>query len=61
MELKKYSYDNKAIWDKVKLDSIYLPQTENNTPDWQYMSKYMKFIESRVKNTINQILEAIGG
>lgn len=58
---QKYSYDNKAIWDKVKLDSIYLPQTENNTPDWQYMSKYMKSIESSVKSTINQILTAIGG
>lgn len=49
----KYSYDNKATWDKVKKDLIVLPTMDKINPDYNFMDQYIKIIE---KNFINKIL-----
>lgn len=57
----KYSYDNKAIWDKVKEDTILLPVDEHCLPDWKYMEQYMLNIERSIKLSVNHLISAIGG
>lgn len=52
---KKFNYDNKAIWDKVKLEQIPLPQDEKGKPDWTYMDKYMKGIEQKAVTTVDSL------
>lgn len=32
--------------------SILLPVTSSNTPDWEYMEKYMQMIEQKTKTSI---------
>lgn len=41
---KKFGYQNKCTWDKVKHLEILLPVISANTPDWAYMESYMKSI-----------------
>lgn len=56
-----YSYDNKAVWDKVKNDYILLPINDNGQPDWAYMEQYMKIIEKQVQVSIDKLTNVIGG
>lgn len=56
---KKYNYDNKAIWDKVKLESIRLPKNSIGNPDWVFMDLYMKNIEKIAVKTVDNLLTAI--
>lgn len=59
---QKYSYDNKAIWEKVKLEVISLPQDEQGNPDWKYMECFMQQMANRVNNNvtlISRVLEYI--
>ena len=52
---KKYNYDNKAIWDKVKQEEILLPQDEKGKPDWDYMDRYMRNIEKKVIKAVDNL------
>lgn len=52
---EKYSYDNKAIWDKVRFNEIKLP-SKNGNPDWDWMDGFMKKIEQKSKHAINQLI-----
>lgn len=50
--INKYSYENKAGWNKVKNLTITLPATFNQTaneyePDWDFMEEYIKEIEQK--------------
>lgn len=56
---EKYSYDNKAIWDKVRFNEIMLP-SKNGIPDWDWMDNYMQKIEGKVKHIVNQLIK-MGG
>ena len=38
----KFSYDDKCVWDKVKMLSIALPAAQDGKPDWAYMDEYMR-------------------
>ncbi len=58
---QKFSYDNKAIWDKVKQEKIPLPTSQDGLPDFAYMEQYMESLESRVKSSVNHLLDIIGG
>lgn len=58
---KKYNYNNKAIWDKVKLELIPLPQDKQGKPDWKYMEQYMQQIENKVNKDILIISDALKG
>jgi len=58
---QKYSYDNKAIWDKVKQEVISLPQDKHGNPDWKYMEHYMQQMANEVNinvSLINRVLES---
>ena len=57
----RYSYDDKAIWDKVKEDTVLLPVDEHNHPDWEYMEQYMFNIENKVKLSVNYLISLTGG
>lgn len=58
---EKYSYDNKAIWEKVKKDSILLPQNKAGKPNWEFMDSYMKNLEAQSKSTVNILANLLGG
>lgn len=39
---KKYTYDNKAYWEFVKNEMIYLPVTSSGTIDYKFMELYIR-------------------
>ena len=49
----RFSYDDKAIWDRVKKVKIQLPITPDGKPDWDYMEAYIKGIREDVQKTID--------
>lgn len=53
---KKYSYDDKAIWDKVKRDKIKLPITLEGQPDWVYMDSFMKAINVQAQSALKNLI-----
>lgn len=54
---KKFGYENKCTWNKVKYLKILLPVINVNTPDYEYMESYMKNImqvaEQKIENLLN--------
>lgn len=58
---EEYSYDNKAIWDKVKKDFILLPQNEDGQPDWVFMDSFMRNLEARSKSIVENLANILGG
>lgn len=52
-ERYRYSY-GRAIYSKdAKNIKIYLPATEENTPDWQYIENYIKSLNIKLPQTKN--------
>ena len=49
----KFSYNDKCVWDKVKLLSVTLPCTYDGKPDWAYMDKYMRTIMDSAKSDLS--------
>ena len=49
---RKYTYDNKAYWDKVKKEPIHLPATPSGEIDYHFMETYIRAIE---KQTIQRV------
>ena len=41
----KFSYDDKCVWERVKKLEILLPVTNNQTPDYDFMLRYMKTLK----------------
>lgn len=52
---QKFSYDNKAIWDKVKKQYIALPINKENQPDCAFMEAYMRKVGSKVRQTLDAL------
>jgi len=52
---KKFGYENKCTWDKVKKLEIKLPTDINNEPDWNYMEVYMKNIMKEAEENIKNL------
>lgn len=51
---KKFGYDNKASWEKVKEENIYLPVNQQDEIDYEFMETYTRAIEKKViKNVID--------
>lgn len=48
----KFSYDDKCVWDKVKLLTVSLPCTSDNESDWAYMDEYMRTVMERTKSDL---------
>lgn len=55
----KYSYDNKATWEKVQSDTIYLP-AKGTVPDWDYMSERVRELEEERVRELDAYLKATG-
>ena len=53
-----FGWDNKCTWDKVKGKTIFVPVTNTNEPDWQFMENYMKKIMDKSEKSIS-ILKTI--
>ena len=50
---KKFGYDNKAGWNKVKEENIFLPIDDNGEIDYKFMETYIRAIEKQcIKNVI---------
>lgn len=47
----KYSYGRMASLDRIKRDKIILPITENEKPDFDFMSLFMREVEKDILNT----------
>ena len=63
----KFSYENKAIWNKVKTETIKLPLKASANPsnytqddiDWDYMENFMKAIETKAQTRLKSLQKAI--
>ena len=63
----KFSYENKAIWNKVKAETIKLPLKPSANPsnytqddiDWDYMENFMKTIEEKAHERLKTLQKAI--
>lgn len=51
--LKKYNFNSKSGWAKVKNDVVSLPIDDNGDLDWEYMESYIPAIEHKYLNTVN--------
>ena len=49
---QKFSYDNKAVWDRVKTQKILLPVNESNQIDLEFMDLY---INAQMKLSIQKV------
>ena len=59
MLTRKFSYEEKCTPNKIEDELILLPATNNKEPDWIYMEKYMRHIESIASDYISSIENAI--
>ena len=55
----KFSYDDKCIWQKVKKLSIPLPITKQNSPDYEYMKSYMRYILDNTNNILTNLSASV--
>lgn len=63
----KFSYENKAIWNKVKTESIKLPLKPSADPtnyiqediDWDYMESFLQTIEEKAQTRLKSLQKAI--
>jgi hypothetical protein len=40
----------------MEADKIYLPVDKNGDPDWDYMEEYMKMVQRKTENVLNQFV-----
>ena len=52
---KKFGYENKCTWEKVKLLKILLPANSENLPDWEYMENYMENIMANCESNLDNL------
>ena len=50
-----FGYENKCTWEKVALEKIVLPSTDEEEPDWDYMDKYMSEVIYKAKASLEQL------
>jgi hypothetical protein len=48
----KYTFNYKRSDTRLKKETLSLPKTANNTPDWQFMEQYMKRMENNVLDKV---------
>ena len=53
---QKFGYDNKAVWDKVKNESVFLPSCSDGTPNFAYMDSFMSEKEEHAKRYLNTFM-----
>lgn len=50
----RYDYIDKWKKEAMEADKIYLPVDKNGDPDWDYMEEYMKMVQGKTENMLNQ-------
>ena len=56
----KFSYDNKAGWEKVKNEYMTLPTTKKGNIDFSYMEQYIDELQHQQHNKIENFLKSVG-
>lgn len=56
----KYGYENKASWNKVKMELIQLPITNNNQIDFEFMKSFIAELEAERIAELEAYLTAAG-
>lgn len=51
---KKYEFSEMCTGTKLLKDAIMLPIDKNGDPDWDYMEEYMKMVQGKTENMLNQ-------
>jgi putative S-cspCI len=51
----QYGYEEKPTWNKVKLNTIYIPVNINGEPDWEYMERYVKQLYTRERESSEHV------
>lgn len=49
----RYDYIDKWKKEAMEADKIYLPIDKTGQPDWAYMEEYMRKVEEKAKNVLN--------
>lgn len=52
---QRFSYDDKAVWDKVKMLSVPLPATANGNPDFACMEAFMRERQGKVRAAVDAL------
>lgn len=52
----RYDYIDKWKKEAMEADKIYLPIDKNGDPDWDYMEEYMKMVQGKTENVLNQFV-----
>lgn len=42
---EKYSFNREINDKRIRREKILLPLNKNNSPDWEFMEKYMRILE----------------
>lgn len=51
-----YTYADARVLDAIKQEIIYLPTKDGKNPDWEYMAEYIKIIISKIKQSLNNLI-----
>ena len=54
----RYDYIDKWKKEAMEADKIYLPVDKNGDPDWDYMEEYMKMVQGKTENVLNQFVSS---
>lgn len=54
----RYDYIDKWKKEAMEVDKIYLPVDKNGDPDWDYMEEYMKMVQRKTENVLNQFVSS---
>lgn len=60
-EMLHYAYNEKRSQTALKKETIFLPVDSSWNPDREYMENYMKNLEERCKNKLQNLILARGG
>lgn len=52
----KYAFSEMCTGTKLLKDVILLPKDKTGQPDWAYMEEYMRKVEEKTENTLNQFM-----
>lgn len=52
----RYDYIDKWKKEAMEADKIYLPVDKKGDPDWDYMEEYMKMVQGKAENVLNQFV-----
>lgn len=54
--IEQFDYKEKPSFEKYRALKIMLPIDKTGQPDWAYMEEYMRKVEEKTENTLNQFM-----